>query len=304
LQGAGRHGLLLLDKKSGLTSFESLANVKKAFSTGKVGHTGTLDKFASGLLVILVGKGVKLIPLFDNCAKAYTAKILFGEETDTLDPEGKVIAEGNIPSKEELEAVLDSFRGEILQAPPAYSAIHIEGRRAHELSREGKEIEMKKRPVTIYELEILSFTPPEAEVFVRCSSGTYIRSLARDLALAAGSRARLSSLRRTELGPFRLEDAIEGNIDKSDVEQFANALCPLDRRLFTALSLPFFYMDEKAEEGFRHGKTLENILMETAGDFSAGKRAGVFRKNKPDELLGYVESRGGKWVYGHVFATN
>ena len=214
-------GLLLLNKEPGLTSFASLNVVKKAFSTKKVGHTGTLDKFASGLLLVLVGRAVKLNSQFVGLSKEYTGTVFFGAETDTLDPEGAVVAEGKIPSREEVEAALAGFRGHILQEPPAYSALHIGGRRAHELAREGKAPEMKKRPVTVFELELLSWTPPEAKIHVFCSSGTYIRSLARDIALAAGSRAHLSGLNRTRVGSFRLEDAVKG-----DAEDLCKALRP------------------------------------------------------------------------------
>jgi tRNA pseudouridine55 synthase len=293
------NGLLLINKPPGITSFDSLTSIKKAFATGKVGHTGTLDKFASGLLLVLVGHGVKLANLFANCVKEYTATVFFGEETDTLDPEGKVIATGSLPTREDVEAVLPNFRGDILQAPPAYSAIHINGRRAYELVREGKEPEMKKRPCTIFELEILSWTPPEAVIHAKVSAGTYIRSLTRDIALAAGSRAHLSALKRTKVGNFRLEDAVEG----VTVEN----LRPLDRELFTDLSLPVFLIDEKIENCFVNGRPLEGLLAN--GEFCPvpGNSAetapfvGVFRRGTAGRLLGVLERRDGKWVYGHVF---
>jgi len=298
-----QHGLLLLNKKSGLTSFDSLKVVKKAFGTGKAGHTGTLDKFATGLLLVLVGRGVKLAPLFSLCDKEYTATVKFGEETDTLDPEGACIAQGPLPSLNDVEAVLDAFRGDILQAPPAYSALHINGRRAHELVREGKEVEMKKRPVTVYSLEVSSWTPPEMVIQVRCSAGTYIRSLARDIALAAGSRAYLSALTRTSVGAFPLADSVDG-----EGEALVNALRPMDRELFHSLSLPCFFIDEAAAEGFSHGKPLQRLL---AAQFSAfalegneASAAGVFRKGGAGELLGVLERRDSTWVYGHVFAGN
>jgi tRNA pseudouridine55 synthase len=298
-------GFLLLDKKPGVTSFDSLVNVKKTFATGKAGHTGTLDKFASGLLLVLVGRGVKMVPLFEECVKEYTGTVFFGEETDTLDPEGSVVASGNVPSREEVQAVLPAFRGDILQSPPAYSAIHVNGRRAYELSREGKEPEMKKRPVTVFELEIISWAPPLAEILVRCSSGTYIRSLARDIALAAGSRAHLKALRRTKISGFRLEDAVD-----CDSANLTEALRPLDRALFEALSLPCFFIDAEVEDDFIHGRPLDGIL--TAGIpppevFLSSGRAGVFSKSVAGEaggeerLLGFIERKGGKWVYGHVF---
>jgi len=197
-------GLILLDKKPGVTSFEALGEVKRALGTGKVGHTGTLDKFASGLLVVLAGRALKLSKWFSHCDKQYTGTIRFGIETDTLDPEGKVIAEAEVPTREKVEQALSQFTGRLMQEPPAFSAIHINGRRASSLARSGKAPEMKKRPVSIYKLELLSWNPPLADIFVHCSSGTYIRSLARDIALAAGSRAHLCALRRTKVAGFFL----------------------------------------------------------------------------------------------------
>jgi len=300
-----KDGLLLLNKKPGFTSFDSLANVKKAFATGKAGHTGTLDKFASGLLLVLVGRGVKLVPLFEACVKEYTGTVFFGEETDTLDPEGSVIAHGKVPSLEEVQAVLPAFRGDILQEPPAYSAIHVNGRRAYELSREGKIPEMQKRPVTIFTLELLSWTPPLAEIHVACSSGTYIRSLARDIALAAGSCAHLRALKRTKIGGFRLEDAVD-----CDAANLAETLRPLDRALFEALSLPCFFIETEAEEAFIHGRPLDGVLtmgIPSPEVFLSNGRAGVFSESVANEVgggerfLGFIERRDGRWVYGYVF---
>jgi tRNA pseudouridine55 synthase len=297
-----RHGLLLLDKKAGVTSFDSLAVVKRAFATGKVGHTGTLDKFASGLLVVLVGRGVKLVPLFKNCTKDYTAEIFFGEETDTLDPEGTVIAKGEVPPLEAVEAALGKFRGDILQSPPAYSAKHINGRRSYELAREGKEPEMKKQPVTIHELSLLSWAPPIGRIRVRVSSGTYIRALARDIALAAGSRAYLSALRRDMVGPFRLEDAVDFQSVEKGGFDIREALRPLSLALFEELKLPCFFIDPKAAEGFVHGRILEASLKEE-GLSADATAAGVFTQDRED-FLGFLERNNGKWSYGYVFAGN
>jgi len=319
LRTSVHHGLVLLNKKSGLTSFDSLKIVKRAFATGKVGHTGTLDKFASGLLLILVGRGVKLAPLFSGCDKEYTATVRFGEETETLDPEGAVVAQSPLPAREAVEAVLDSFRGEILQAPPAYSAIHIGGKRAHELAREGKVPEMKKRPVTIHALEIVSWSPPEMVMRVRCSAGTYIRSLARDIALAAGSRAHLTALVRTSVGVFRVEDSVDGGDDgvEGEPQHVATALRPLDSKLFKAMGLPCIYMEEKAAQGFLHGKPLAQLLppdlnttsfANAQDDTSSPLVAGVFKKPpagmdaEASALLGVVDYRNGAWSYAHVFS--
>ena len=282
-------GLLLFNKPAGLTSFQSLDTVKKNFSTKKAGHTGTLDKFATGLLLVLIGRGVKLAPLFANCTKEYTGSIFFGAETDTLDPEGEVIASSGVPDREKLEGVLDSFRGNIMQAPPAYSAIHINGRRAHELVREGKEPEMKTRPVTIHSLELVSWTPPLAEIRALVSPGTYIRSLARDIALACGSRAHLTALNRTAVGSFSLSEA-------------GDMLIPIDRELFRRLSLPVFYTVDKMS--FFQGRPLERLLTGEDISFEEPHAAGVFSEKQPHEFLGYVLKKNGKWVYGHVFTDS
>jgi len=125
-------GIVLLDKPSGLTSFQALSSVKRALATGSVGHTGTLDRFASGLLVVMCGRSTRLSSLAENLDKDYLARVRFGTGTDTLDPEGAVVAEGPVPGRAALEAVLPAFRGDLRQAPPAYSAVHVGGRRAHE----------------------------------------------------------------------------------------------------------------------------------------------------------------------------
>jgi tRNA pseudouridine55 synthase len=240
-------GFLLLDKESGKTSFASLGAVKKALDSGKVGHTGTLDKFASGLLVVLAGKALKLSPWVVHSDKTYEGTICFGAETATLDPEGSVIAEAPLPSREQVEEVLPQFRGAILQAPPEYSAIHVEGRRASELARSGETVEMKKRPVTIYELALMSWEPPLAKIYVRCSTGTYIRSLARDIAQAAGSRAHVAALRRLTVAGFSVADA-------------SGALRPIDRAFFEALGLPRFDAGEEILAPMIHGRPLGPLL--------------------------------------------
>jgi len=291
-------GFLLLNKAPGITSFGALTSVKKAFNTGKVGHTGTLDKFASGLLLVLTGRGIKLARLFAGCVKEYTATVFFGAETETLDPEGEIIKRAGLPSGEELEAALEGFRGNILQAPPAYSAIHINGKRAYELARGGKEPEMKKRPCTVFELELLSWMPPEAVIRVKVSAGTYIRSLARDIALAAGSCAHLSALTRTRIGNFRLEETSK--------EVSAEALHPLDKELFKTLSLPVFFIDENTVKGFVNGRPLEGLLANAefcppeGSSANEAQYAGVFQK-ETGVLLGVLEQRNNTWNYGHVF---
>ncbi|GHV29667.1 hypothetical protein AGMMS4952_15680 [Spirochaetia bacterium] len=248
-------GILLLNKLPGYTSFDSLNAVKKALGTRKVGHTGTLDKFASGLLVVLTGWALKLSPWFDRCDKRYEGVIRFGVETDTLDPEGVPVGEGEIPTREQLEQALAQFCGTIMQAPPAYSAIHIEGKRAYQLARSGAEVRMEKRPVTIHALELRSYDPPLACVYVHCSKGTYIRSLARDIALTAGSRAHLTSLVRQRVAGFDVSGAVS-----ADSPDLAAALRPITPETFDALALPWTNVDEAVAKSMCQGKPLDRLL--------------------------------------------
>ena len=295
-----KSGIILLNKKTGVTSFQALGEIKRALGTGKVGHTGTLDKFASGLLVVLTERALKLSQWFSHCDKKYTGKIHFGIETDTLDPEGKVIGEAEVPSREKVEQALSQFTGDIMQTPPVYSAIHVHGQRASNLARSGQMPEMKKRPVSIYKLELLSWNPPFAEIFVHCSSGTYIRSLARDIALAAESRAHLCALTRTQVAGFKLEE---------QNEETANLLRPIDKNIIAALGLPYFEVAPEEAEKLIHGKPLEPVLegkelfpqgedsAEIEDDFSAAVFSG-------ETLIAVVEKIGGKWRYGCVVAID
>ena len=201
-------GMVLLNKPTGVTSFEALWNIKHALNEKRIGHTGTLDRFASGLLPVLIGSLTRITPLVSEMDKIYTASILFGEETDTLDPEGRVIASGPVPSIDEILSHIPEFVGTISQVPPQYSAVHVEGKRAYERARSGEVANIKPRNVRISSIDVMAYEPPALSVTVRCSRGTYIRSLARDLGRACGSCAHLTALTRTEVGPFSLARAI------------------------------------------------------------------------------------------------
>ncbi len=197
----------LSDKKEDITSFSSLGEYKRLYKGERVGHAGTLDKFASGLMIVLLGGATKLNPIFSSFDKRYIATIKFGFETDTLDREGKVVkTSSHIPSEDELRAVLPTFLGSQKQIPPVYSAIHVGGKRAYKEARKDIDIEMPERDIEIKSISLLSFSDDEAVVDCRVSKGTYIRSLARDIASSLSSCGHLISLRRTEVGPFTLGD--------------------------------------------------------------------------------------------------
>jgi len=284
-------GLILLNKNSGVTSFEALGEIKRALGTGKVGHTGTLDKFAQGLLIVLTGRALRLTPYFSHCDKQYRGRIRFGAETDTLDPEGNVIAEAELPSRERAEQAIKTFKGEIMQKPPVFSAIHINGQRASKLARSGDIPEMKERPVTIYDLKLVEWQPPFADIFVHCSSGTYIRSLARDIALAAGSRAHLSSLTRTQVAAFSL-DMTDNTI---------SSVRPIDKSVIAALGLPWYEVTPPEAENISHGKPLAPILGDkklfSQNTLSTHNAAAVF---SGEALIAVVEKSGDVWKYGCV----
>jgi tRNA pseudouridine55 synthase len=303
-QKAAISGYILLNKETGVTSFGALNNVKKALSTSKVGHTGTLDKFASGLLLVLTGKSLKLAQWFSGSDKYYEGTIEFGAETDTLDPEGLTIAQAPIPSKEALVSVLPQFRGDILQEPPVYSALHIDGERASSRARSGETVEMKKRPVSIYSLELVSYKPPFAVIRVHCSKGAYIRSLARDIALAIGSRAYLAALNRTQIAGFRLSDAVSSN------DLNAEAVHPIEKSTFEALGLPHCIVSEETARDMAHGRKMGSGDIGLKGEIKLSNSVppptfssvGVFQEN--GNFVGIIEKQNGLWRYGYVYASN
>jgi tRNA pseudouridine55 synthase len=287
---------LLLNKPPGVTSFDALYPVKKALSTGKVGHTGTLDKFAEGLLVVLCKRALKLSPFILHADKRYEARVFFGSETDTLDPEGRVIACAPLPTRAAVEAALEQFRGKTMQKPPVYSALHIGGKRASALARGGAAPEMTPREITIYELSLVEWTPPEALLAVHCAAGVYIRALARDIALAASSRAHLSALRRTQVGPFSLCAAVS---PAASFDEICGALRPLDRSFFKLWEIAVVEAEDALHAALLQGKPLDALFPENAlGAMEGAQRAAVFCGGRFTALL--VRSAARRWKYGFV----
>jgi len=206
-------GILLIDKCGGETSHDVVRKTRFAFrgkNPVKVGHAGTLDPFATGLLVILVGQGTKLSPFIMAGEKVYLATLQLGVETDTLDLTGRVVATSPVPAvtRKQVEETARQFVGRLHQVPPAFSAVRYRGKRAYRLAREGQRVELEAREITVHSLEILSAERPNVTFRVRCSSGTYVRRLASDLAGAVGTVGHLQSLRRVRSGPFEVKDAL------------------------------------------------------------------------------------------------
>jgi tRNA pseudouridine55 synthase len=223
--------VLLIDKPAGWTSFDVVAKIRGAarIISGnkkiKVGHAGTLDPFATGLLIVLIGDETKKQDDYMKQDKEYVATLFLGATSTTGDPEGiisfchpergegsrdssAVPQNNNVPSQKAIVTVLGALQGTISQTPPIYSAIKVDGKRAYKLAREGKMPEMKPREVTIHEIEVLNYDFPELKIRVSCSSGTYIRTLAQDIGKALGCGAYLTALRRTQIGIFKVEDAL------------------------------------------------------------------------------------------------
>lgn len=211
--------VLLLDKPLNWTSFDLVKRVRHRICKYlgvkkiKVGHAGTLDPLATGLMIICTGKGTKQIDTYLSDTKEYIAKIFIGATTPSFDLESEVdmrFATDHI-DKMQVESVLKTFLGEISQTPPIFSAIKIDGKRAYDLARSGQEIEMTSRKISMHELELINFEMPYITVRILCSKGTYIRSFARDIGLALNSGAYLAELRRTKIGNFAIEDAHKAN---------------------------------------------------------------------------------------------
>lgn len=198
------HGILLLDKSAGLSSNRALQDAKRLLSANKAGHTGSLDPFATGMLPLCFGEATKTAGFMLDADKAYRATAVLGKATSTGDTEGEVVREEPVPDLDEarIETIFEQFRGVISQVPPMYSALKHKGQPLYKLAREGIEVERKARQVTIHALELESWVPPRMTFRVECSKGTYVRTLAEDLALALGSCAHLEALRRLYVRPF------------------------------------------------------------------------------------------------------
>jgi tRNA pseudouridine55 synthase len=204
------HGLLVVDKPVGLTSHDVVSRVRRMAGMKRVGHGGTLDPFATGVLVVALGRATKVLQYIQNSDKRYLAEVTLGVTTDTLDVEGVVSDRRTVqswPTPEAVSEVLTTFIGDTEQVPPAYSAIKVGGRKLYEMARAGQAVEVPTRTITIHSLDIIEYDPPTLVIDVVCGKGTYIRSLARDIGVALGTLAYCRALRRTVNGPFAVCEA-------------------------------------------------------------------------------------------------
>ncbi|MFP6623824.1 MAG: tRNA pseudouridine(55) synthase TruB [Myxococcota bacterium] len=220
----GPSGFLVVDKPGGRTSHDLVDYARERFGTRRVGHLGTLDPQATGVLPLAVRDATKLVPFLPSMQKAYVGTVRFGSETDTLDAQGKVLRnfEGELPSEEEVRGALEGFVGEIEQIPPMFSAVKKDGVPLHRLARRGEEVERDPKRVTIERLELMQFESPDAEISVLCGPGTYVRTLAADVGERLGCGAHLKSLRRLQSGPFQITQAL--TLEQLDEEARAGKL--------------------------------------------------------------------------------
>lgn len=255
------HGIAVIDKPAGPTSFDVVHRVRALLKVKKVGHTGTLDPAATGVLPICVGEATKIAGYILESEKAYEAVIRLGITTDTLDAEGKVSSERPVPplTRERIEEALVKFRGTFPQIPPMYSAVKVDGKRLYERARAGEEIARAAREVTVHELSLRDFSATGLRVFVRCSKGFFVRVLAQDLGEALGCGGHLKALRRTRTGPFTLQQAIPLDKLSTLVEaQGPQAVAPLLISLEDALGeLPAMTVGDAEAQKVLHGVPLE-----------------------------------------------
>ena len=203
------NGIVIIDKPSGWTSQDVTARLRRVFDTRRIGHGGTLDPMATGVLPVFVGRATRGVEFFEHAEKTYETLLLPGLTTDTEDITGTVLRKQEVSlTEDQVEAVLHKFRGEIMQVPPMYSALKVGGQKLCDLARKGQEIARKPRPVTIFELEFLGFQEGMVRLRVRCSKGTYIRTLCKDIGEALGCGGCMAALRRTAAGSYGIDDAV------------------------------------------------------------------------------------------------
>lgn len=256
-----KDGIILIDKPAGITSASVVYRIKRRFSFSKVGHAGTLDPFATGLMVITVGKATRLSRFFLDADKRYAARLSLGAITDTLDPEGEILAtetEETMAALEarlglpEVEAVLSRFTGELMQVPPVYSALKLNGVPLYKLARKGQAVEKPPRAVTLHENRLTAFSFPHIDFEVSCSKGTYIRSLARDMAEGLGTVGHLTALRRLQSSGFRVESALP----LAEAETMDVAVLPIIEMSDALSHLPAFVVDGGERAAVMNGNPL------------------------------------------------
>ncbi len=299
MAAAQRFGLLNINKPAGLTSRRVVDHVAKIVRPQKAGHAGTLDPLATGVLVVCVGKATRLIEFVQEQRKTYKARFVLGCQSDTDDVTG-IVTEVAVSSEitlAQIEEALPAFCGQIQQVPPSFSAVHVGGQRAYDRARRGEEVTIEARPVDVYRLELTRFEYPELDLVIECGSGTYVRSIGRDLGQMLGCGAVMSALVRTKIGPYRIEEAVTLDRLKSET------IDPLILPPTTALEgLANYQASQEDMANLRAGRPFGSALDAGIG-FEASDGASVAVVTIDDELLclGEFDSRRNRLLPRRVF---
>ena len=265
------NGIVIVDKPAGWTSQDVTARLRRVYGTRRIGHGGTLDPMATGVLPVFVGRATRGVEFFEHAEKGYEATLVPGLTTDTEDATGAVLTRQQVSlTEEQVEAVLPRFRGEILQVPPMYSALKVNGQKLCDLARKGREVAREPRPITIHALTFLGFEEGNIRLRVSCSKGTYIRTLCKDIGEALGCGACMGSLRRTRAGDYTLADAVplDTLLESEHPEDY---LRPVDS-LFS--SFPAVTLTANQEKRCRNGNAFSVTL--APGTYRAYSKAGEF----------------------------
>ena len=265
------NGIVIVDKPQGWTSQDVTARLRRVFNTRRIGHGGTLDPMATGVLPVFVGRATRGVEFFEHAEKTYETVLRLGLTTDTEDISGTVLSEQDaFVTGEQLEAVLQNFRGEIMQVPPMYSALKINGQKLVDLARKGREVERQPRPITIHELTLLGMEADGIRLRVRCSKGTYIRTLCKDIGEALGCGGCMAALRRVTAGEYTIEESVplQTLLETEDPEQY---LRPVDSMF---RNYPAVTLTEKQELRCRNGNSF-SIQLED-GTYRAYGKDGEF----------------------------
>ncbi len=286
-KGDNISGWVNLDKPENITSTQAIGKLRRILNAQKIGHAGTLDPLATGVLPIALGEATKTIQFMQDAQKTYSFSLIWGEQRDTDDLEGQVVEKSDVrPAKQDIIDVIPEFTGYIEQTPPAFSAIKINGQRAYDLARKGKPAEIKSRTVHIKRLELIKAEQDKALFSVDCGKGTYIRSLARDIAIKLGTRAYIKTLRRERVGSFHIKDAISlDNLEQMDYLSARNeALLPLQSVLD---DIPALVLKQDEAVKLKNGQALAFV---SRGDFLRLTQSGLGEKGSVRHALAVFES--------------
>ena len=265
------NGIVIVDKPQDWTSQDVTARLRRVFNTRRIGHGGTLDPMATGVLPVFVGRGTRGVEFFEHAEKTYETVLRLGLTTDTEDVWGETLEERCVEfTAEKLEEVLNAFRGEILQVPPMYSALKVNGQKLCDLARKGKEVERKPRPITIHELTLLEVTENTLRLRVRCSKGTYIRTLCKDIGEALGCGGCMAQLRRVTAGEYTIEEAVplQTLLETENPEQYLRSVDTMFR------NYPEVKLTPNQEKRCRNGNSFSVNLQE--GTYRAYSQTGEF----------------------------